>query len=449
MKIDIKIKALIAIAIVSFFILVACQPDDYKNVIGTVDSNQQDTLDTSAQTTPETITTPPETTAPQTTAPPIVTTAKPKTTNKAVTPAVTTKSSAGGSTGGGTTGSGVQPIACTTPEQQAAYAEIVAGIKNYQTKIPITAKITTAELSKIFTIIKSNEYMYVHIPLGYKYEYSPSTGYITAILFLDKYPYTCSQAVGQQATATLQNKVNEIFAGITVGMSDFDKIKYFHDTIIKNCVYNIDAPNAYTAYGALVDGQAGCEGYSKAMALLCNAGGIECIIATGTGNGTSHMWNMLKCNGTWYQMDVTFDDPVGKGFDADYVGYDYFNITTAQISNDHVLLTVLYTSVPSATATGDNYYVKIGAFANSLEEAKAMLKQQLINAANANSDTASIRLSSQTLYNSTYTNLFSNGGLNETIQAVNAAVGNKITSSSYTINDNTPGQNIITLFIKY
>ena len=69
-----------------------------------------------------------------------------------------------------------------------------------------------------------------------------------------------------------------------------------------------------TAYGALVNGRAVCEGYSRLYKAVLNKLGVECELVSGYYlNGESyepHMWNYVrdKDDGHWYAVDVTMND---------------------------------------------------------------------------------------------------------------------------------------------
>ena len=63
------------------------------------------------------------------------------------------------------------------------------------------------------------------------------------------------------------------------------------------------------------DGHVVCEGYAKAMLILCRKLGIECACIGGfarnssASSGEAHMWNYVKMdNDTWYLVDATWDD---------------------------------------------------------------------------------------------------------------------------------------------
>ena len=66
---------------------------------------------------------------------------------------------------------------------------------------------------------------------------------------------------------------------------------------------------AYTAYGALVNKAARCEGIALAYYRLARALGLDCRILAGelTENGETdaHAWNAVKLGESWYHVDVT------------------------------------------------------------------------------------------------------------------------------------------------
>lgn len=82
-------------------------------------------------------------------------------------------------------------------------------------------------------------------------------------------------------------------------------------------VYEEGAAHIRSAYGALVNGKAVCEGYARAFKVVMDELGIECVLvqgyAQGEGGGLeAHMWNYVKLGGFWYGVDVTWNDSVGE-----------------------------------------------------------------------------------------------------------------------------------------
>ena len=105
------------------------------------------------------------------------------------------------------------------------------------------------------------------------------------------------------------------------------KLKYVHDWLITSVAYDYKGlkkrrrePMSYAMtylaylsneYGAIIDGEAICEGYSAAFKVIVDElirrkalKGVECDIAV----NDSHAWNRVWLDGHWYNVDVTWDD---------------------------------------------------------------------------------------------------------------------------------------------
>lgn len=128
--------------------------------------------------------------------------------------------------------------------------------------------------------------------------------------------------------------------------TDYQNISYIHDFLVNSIEYDTtyNALGTHSIYGALIEKKCVCEGYMKAFKYLANAAGYECEMMQGTatnssGQTESHAWNCIKYNGTWYQVDVTWDDPIiiGNGILSDTSRYKYFLKGTRTFEKDHVI----------------------------------------------------------------------------------------------------------------
>lgn len=118
----------------------------------------------------------------------------------------------------------------------------------------------------------------------------------------------------EQAIAKVENIKTQVLR--EANGSAEDKIKLVHDYLIDTIDYDINAGSTvYDIYGALVNKRVVCEGYAKAFKYILDDLGIPCIIVCGTGTNStgiteSHAWNYVQLDGTWYAVDVTWDDPI-------------------------------------------------------------------------------------------------------------------------------------------
>lgn len=143
--------------------------------------------------------------------------------------------------------------------------------------------------------------------------------------------YLASKSEAKEMKARLDGVLNSVAAATKNLSSQFEAELYIHDFICNNTTYNTNGKYIYSAYGALVDKNAVCEGYSRAFALLCSKAGINSFLVRGVSRGQNHMWNTVSIDNAWYNIDVTWDDQNLQGNPT----YSYFNLTDAELNIDH------------------------------------------------------------------------------------------------------------------
>lgn len=183
---------------------------------------------------------------------------------------------------------------------------------------------------------------------------TPISGFDTVKIELDLYDVAAD-------TAALQDKLSEITDGASGLSSDFEKAKYAHDYIVLNTEYDHESAAAsvgedeaiYTAYGALVNGKAVCAGYAKAYQLILRQFGIPCEYISGDAGGP-HAWCAVTLDGEKYLVDPTWDDAdfSGEGEGGSYVRYNYFCLTSEQLTKTH---TPSGDPFPAPVCTGQKY----------------------------------------------------------------------------------------------
>lgn len=135
----------------------------------------------------------------------------------------------------------------------------------------------------------------------------------------------------------------------TDDMSDYDKVFSIHQYLVSTVDYDYEnlqtdtlPDSVFTAGGALLDHLAVCEGYARAFSWLCEQAGLSEVMVSGTAdseNGTiSHAWNQVQVDGIWYNIDVTWDDPLVENqvvSDGSNIVYDYFLVPDRIIDENH------------------------------------------------------------------------------------------------------------------
>jgi transglutaminase/protease-like cytokinesis protein 3 len=234
-----------------------------------------------------------------------------------------------------------------------------------------------------------------------------SDGYVTAVKF--EYSKTAEQV--QADNEAVEQAAESIISGLDDSMSDYDKVKAIHDAVIKGCTYDESDSECYTALGCLEKGKAVCEGYAKAMMLLCGKVGIGCIPVVGSGiedgNELPHIWNKVLIDGEWYNFDLTWDDPVSSLGD-DYVRYDYFAVTDEEIGTDHITEENKYVTYPVADTDGGDYFSVNGLYITDISEAEAVVRSSVERAMADDEIYARFKCADSETYNAVVDEIFNN-----------------------------------------
>ena len=232
-------------------------------------------------------------------------------------------------------------------EQQQAYIMLYSMFTDFTDSRRI--EVTEDELKELFIAVLYDNSEFFWVDVNYTF-----VDYGTSIEFSPNYRFDPSTA--EKMSATLDKKIDKIVKGSENLTTDYEKELYFHDCVCDMTVYNEDTFGKMgdTAYSALIDGEAICEGYSRAMQLLLDRAGIRNYLVVGDGvneEGTeAHMWNIVEIDGENYHLDATWNDTGNENG----IGYLYFNVNDNIISRDHINLVPDNNNCVSMNA---NYFV--------------------------------------------------------------------------------------------
>lgn len=167
--------------------------------------------------------------------------------------------------------------------------------------------------------------------------------------------------------------------------SEYDKVRSLHDYLKSNLEYDTVAasshrPNerniveAHNIIGALLKNKCVCEGFAKAFKFLCNKIGLECWVVSGKGSSSigagPHAWNIVRINGYYHHVDVTWDNQYSDS--SAVPNYGYMNLSDEEIAKDHTWNRNHY---PRCSSSPYNYF-RVN---NALVDSKAQLESMLYN----------------------------------------------------------------------
>lgn len=249
-----------------------------------------------------------------------------------------------------------------------AYNAIKSGVENFESKIRLGTEADENEIWMIFNSYRSDhpEHFWLNpvtlSPGRYVYADGTCESFITPEYFFTKENLPAE-------TEKINAAADELLKGITPSMPEFERERLLHDRLAKSITYDLNEKYAHTAYGALVNGRAVCDGYTQAFQYLLQRLGIQSFMVTGTGKGGNHAWNIVRIDGRYYNVDLTWDDQKSDTFHA------YFNLTDEIIKEDHIFDTTVY-KMPECISTDANYFAVYGGIFNefSADDLGALIK---------------------------------------------------------------------------
>ncbi len=150
--------------------------------------------------------------------------------------------------------------------------------------------------------------------------------------------------------AKRDERVSELCDAVA-GKTVYEKLEYFNDVLTGTNQYNtgsdLDAiddtcrEGISALLGAVGDAGPVCEGYARAFKILCDAEEIPCVLV----DGADHMWNYVRVDGSWYAVDVTWNDPVPSGGYPDatavsgYENLNFFLVGSETVNNGDAFIT--------------------------------------------------------------------------------------------------------------
>ena len=254
-------------------------------------------------------------------------------------------------------------------EKKLWYQDMVRALEGMQDEVRLSddgleAGLEEGCIDEIFQCVLNDhpELFYVN---GYTYTKFCRGDKLVAISFSGSYELSPEEV--EKRKLEIEEAASKVLAGISEDASEYDKVKYVYETIIRNTDYDLNAPDNQNIYSVFVNKRSVCQGYAKAVQYLLNRLGMDCTLVQGTvDTGEGHAWNLVKVDGSFYYLDATWGDASYQMDSAELeeqklpeVNYDYFCITTEQILATHSFENCV--PLPECTDQAANYYVRQGA----------------------------------------------------------------------------------------
>ena len=218
-----------------------------------------------------------------------------------------------------TDGARVTELYLSTAEDLLARA-----VENLEASVDLSAfKIPTSEIMKYYLRMYYAHPEFFYIASGCSYGHT-SEGFVTKV----QPSYRVDVADVPAMKTELENKVAEILAQADGSRSDLEKCLFVHDYLAAHAEYD-NSLSLRDAHTFLTQNTGVCQGYTLTYSLLLQRLGV--LTDAALSDDMDHVWNRVRIDGKWYNVDVTWDDPVGAFAGA--AQHDFFLLSDDKIQN--------------------------------------------------------------------------------------------------------------------
>jgi len=150
-------------------------------------------------------------------------------------------------------------------------------------------------------LLASPELFYADNTITYYYN---SYGYVTEVTFR----YRMEPAEREEAVQRYEQEIDYIVSLVEEepALSEAEKALFVHDYLIASYAYDKEEAN-YDVLSLLRDREGVCQAYSLAYIAVLRELGMDAVMVTS--EEMNHAWNLVKVDGIWYHVDLSFDDP--------------------------------------------------------------------------------------------------------------------------------------------
>ncbi|MGN1345894.1 MAG: S-layer homology domain-containing protein [Eubacteriales bacterium] len=196
----------------------------------------------------------------------------------------------------------VSPYRTTIRNYDGVFVRLYEAMANGAASVDLSPyKINTDELVQIYSdvILSSPELFYADNTVTYFFN---SQGHVTRA----ELAYTMDGEERAAASEAYEKEVNYIVSLVDPSLSEAEKALFVHDYLIASCSYDVEETR-FDALSFFQERSGVCQAYSLAYMAVLRELGMDAVMVTSM--EMNHAWNLVRVDGSWYHVDLSFDDP--------------------------------------------------------------------------------------------------------------------------------------------
>lgn len=269
--------------------------------------------------------------------------------------------------------------------ERSNFTALYQGILAFQESIPLPVPASSEEVKDLMSILSTEcpELLQLGSTWSQRSNLLDSVTMVSPSYIMDQETYRTKRG----AVETLLTQFHTQLDGSGIYQTELALFNY----IIEHCVYSTEAQDCQNAYGALIDGQAKCDGRAKALVWCLRSFGITSSVIT----GSNHAWVLAKIEGYHYNVDPTYDDNEIDGVQYP-CSYAHFNVPEASIADNPYPADELFVrrGYPATVHWDGNYHVRSGLWVPAGQSGQELFLSLLSAAAQAGHGLINLRFES-------------------------------------------------------
>ncbi len=291
--------------------------------------------------------------------------------------------------------------------ERKVYVEIYHAIQGMIQETDVSS-LDVDEIDKCFNCVMVDNPDFFYID-GYKMTRTLMDGKLQSISFSPRFTMTGKEILEKEDY--IDDYVNRFVTGMPELPDEYSKAKYIFDYLVDNTEYDIEAENNQNICSVFVDNKSVCQGYAMAAKYLADELGIFCTIVYGDAGGENHAWNLMRLDGTYCHVDITWGDTSyrnsSEGTSKAMTDYVYFGASDDLISENHSMDSIV--DLPVCDSLNSYYFVREGRYFT--EEDHSMLHEAFDRAYADNEEILTVRCSDREVYDDMDEYLFEKGSV--------------------------------------